>query len=285
MFSPQEWGDSALLGRMPAWERAGYVNSLCAFPATFIAFVLRPRRFLRRLRCEEGLLGVVLFAALLVPASISLGVGLSYAADLAGRWWAGPLGIHYPSWQIHVWPDTWGDFLHHHVQRVIHIVALHAAIGLAWLPTLAALDLLLWRQRREFRLIAKALLYTFVWVALTAAPCAAVINAVLGQFDLEWQWSAGGRPHLSDGIVPWICWVAASLMTVQAIVLMSYVTGSAYAIRSSGGRLVKRASIAVALGWAAGMYLFLFDRHLHLRFHLMFLADELQPLYRFLLRE
>jgi len=280
-FSYEEWNDASLLVPMPAWERAGRVNAILAFPATFVFATFRPREFARRLRRDEGLLRVVLFGVLLIPTAWLLAVLLSIAAATLGvlirdwlpnhAWWEGHLIGFEPTWKWRLYVSS---------RVAIHCTSFLAASLLVWLPALVALDLFFWRNRRPFRLLSKVLLYSMVWSCWVAAVAATIGRAVMEQFNMEWAWGPAGRDWISEGIMPWICWVAATLATVQCVWLLRFVRSKRCAFRACGPQAVGVVSRVLLASWLFAMYLLLLDRHLLVRFYLLFGDDLLSPYYR-----
>ena len=248
---------------MPAWERLDRVNVLYAFPATILTMLVRPRRFLRLLRVDEGVLRAVVFFVLLIPTAWILAAVISVA------------------WEGELWGDDrkWKSVATDGVRAAIHCTAFLCATLALWLPALVALDLLFWRNRPAFRLFAKALLYCMVWTCAVAAFAATLGRAVMGQFDPEWMWDPVLRYTLGEGVMPWVCWVALAVVTVQCAMLLWFVQSPRCAYRLTSPRAVRLAPIVIGATWLLATYLLLLDRHVHLRFHLQFINEELWNWY------
>ena len=282
-FSDEEWNDPALLIPMPAWERGGHVNVLWAFIATVCSITFRPRRFLRLLRSDVGLLRVVVFVMLLLPATWVVTVGVSFAAAKLG-YFARDWMPNYAYWNGHLFGfnDKWSYAAYNCVRLAIHCAAF-LATGLAlWLPTLVTLDLMFWRDRAPFRLLAEAVLYTTAWWCVAVVFASTIGRAVMEQVDMEWAWGTGGRHQISDGVLPWICWLAAALVSIQYAVLLRYVRSPRCGFLSRAGGAVTRTRAVLFLGWLLAIYLLLLDRHVHLRFHLQFADEQLWRWYSWL---
>ena len=187
----------------------------------------------------------------------------------------------YGYWEGHLWAfgGKWASAAANGIRVAIHCTAFLCATLLLWLPALVVLDLAFWRERRPFRLFAKALLYSMVWAALVAALASTLGRAVMEQFDMEWAWDPAGRAWASEGVMPWICWVALAVVTGQCAMLLWYVRSPKCAFRSAGTRAMRLPRIVIGVTWLLGAYLLLLDRHIHLRFHLQFVGEELWNWY------
>lgn len=282
-FSDEEWNDPALLTPMPAWERGRYVNVLWTFVATVCSITFRPCRFLRRLRSDAGLLRVVVFVMLLLPVTWIVAVGVSFAAAKLG-YFARDWIPSYARWNGYLFGsnDKWVYVARNCVRLAIQCGAFLAAGLVLWLPTLVALDLMFWRNRAPFRLLAKAVLYTTAWWCVAVVFASTIVRAVMGQIDMELAWGTVGRYFPSDGVLPWICWLAALLVSIQYAVLFRYVRSPRCGFVSRAGGAVTRTRAVLFLGWLLAIYLLLLDRHVHLRFHLQFADEELRRWYRWI---
>jgi hypothetical protein len=137
-------------------------------------------------------------------------------------------------------------------------------------------------------LIAKCLLYTSAWwfcVAVLAAGvgeqivCELAARVMYSQPELEpgpseWSWCAGAPAR--NGYWPWVCWVSAALVTLQAVHLL-YFTRRPQILPSATSPT--RVRVIVFLGWVAALYLLLFDHYFHLRFYLQFGVGDWRYLY------
>jgi RNA polymerase subunit RPABC4/transcription elongation factor Spt4 len=278
-FSTEEWADSTLLTPMPAWERLDRVNVLYALPATILAMLVRPRRFLRLLRVDEGVLRTVVFFVLLIPTAWVIAAVISVAAARGGYYFKD--FFNYASWKGYLWgfDGKWGRVATDGLRVAIHCTAFLCATLALWLPALVVLDLVFWRDRLAFRLFAKAVLYCMVWACVVAALAATLGRAVMGQFDPEWTWNPVLRYSLSEGIMPWICWVALAVVTAQCVMLLWFVQSPRCAFRPAGHRAARLTCIVIGITWMLAAYLLLLDRHVHLRFHLQFVGEELWSWY------
>lgn len=275
-FTEQEWAGPLVFARTPAWERRGRLGWLGRFVRTFLAATFRPGRFLRGVDGEGGTVRVVGYVVLLPAVAWVLawgffwltGLGLHLYAPrgrMAGLFWrrAGEM-----SSLEGLWAALRDSFL--------QCAGFVAAGVLVWLPLLIVLDLVCWRQRRVFRLVAKPLLYTLSWWAWAVALAARAANETLCQaLDNDWVWGSRGGSS-QHGFWPWICWLAALLATAQFAVLVWFVTrGSAWLARETAG--TRRALlILLTCGWLVALYLLLLDRHTLLRFELQFFLPQLQ---------
>ena len=283
-FSDEEWNDPALLIPMPAWERGGHVNVLWAFIATVCSITFRPRRFLRLLRSDVGLRRVVVFVVLLLPATCVVIIGVSVADAQFGYSARDWMPNSPPRWKgaQYGFSRKWAHVTVNCVSLAIRCSAF-LATGLAlWLPTLVTLDLMFWRNCAPFRLLAKAVLYTTAWWCVAGVFASTIVSNVMGRIDMEWAWGPGGRRMISDGVLPWVCWLAAALISIQCAVLLRYVRSPRCGFLSRARGAVARTRAVLFLGWLLAIYLLLLDRHVHLRFHLQFVAEQLWRWYGWL---
>lgn len=259
------------LARPPHWERRD-APLLWRLPATLFNVTFRPGRFLRGLRGDGGVLRAVWFCILLVLLAPLVTILLCAALGYLGQILPfetlreGP----FPHFLLHKKPlvglGRW--YLHVGAQTTAFIGA-----GLfVWLPTLIALDLRQWRSRPAFRVVAKGLLYTAGWCLWMSVIAAGPANGLLFRLGEAWVWGMHGWSK--TGGWPWVCWVAATLTTTQFAAVTWVIRGpqSAFALENPSTR--RRMGLLLTAGWLLGLYLLLFDRHVHLRFHLQFAGDD-----------
>ncbi|MCG3125505.1 MAG: hypothetical protein CHACPFDD_00328 [Phycisphaerae bacterium] len=266
-----------LLRPMPAWECLGHVRILSAFGLTLLMMLFRPARFLRLLRVEEGLLRTCAFFVLLIPTAFVVAVILSITAAAVGYPFRS-LVPNYDWWQANLIGPRFrlSHFAPNAMRVALHCGAFLGTIVAVWLPALAVMDLMLRRNRAPFRLFAKALLYSMTWACLAAAICSTLGRAILEQIDREWAWSPIGR-SIRGGALPWVCWVALAVVTMQCATLTWFVGSPKCAYREAGDFAVGCAYGLIAATWLLAAYLLLGDYHVHLRFHLLFCNQELRP--------
>jgi hypothetical protein len=279
-FTAAEWANPALLVREPALERPG-TRWLLGVLATLCAFPLRPRRFLRGLVRGEGIYRVVAFAVVLVPLAVLAAIAVCIAAaHLAAVYWQ-PIRLG----PLETW--VWGHAEKYRVVQgvVAPVLRCGALIGTSvavWLPALIVLDLLYWRRRREFRLLAKALLYPLaVWFWASVLACT-LGNWVAWRADINAVWGTLGGGYVY-GNWPWVCWLAALLTTAQLAAAL-YVLYSPRCVFVRDPALVRSRWTGAVLvcGWLLALYLLLIDRFVHLRFHLLFVIERFRWLFDYL---
>lgn len=278
---------SRLIPALP-WEKRAYIGRVGAFFATAFAFLIRPRRTLALIRPGETVHAAIAYWCWLIPAAWMMAVVLFAPVYVYDHW----------KWLNRV-----------EAVDVFFIVGVRCAAliltaVLLWLPALVALDFVLWRQRRAFHAISRFVMYTATWWFWAAvffsglgdwAIRFAVVSTPLREWldrlnvsrlspYLGWCW---GQPPLHGGLggglpaqwVPWICWVASALFTLQAVAVGRFVQ-RAKLDENSGGSLSRRLAVPVlALGWLIAVHLLVWDRHIQLRFHLQFAINEIEWLY------
>lgn len=238
--------------------------------------LLRPVRNALGLRADDRPERALLYALLLVPFatifSLALTFGIAYGWDwLLARYWRNPL------MQYTYLPFAVGR-LWFTAKRVLAASAFFIGIGAgAWLPAIIAWDAALWRDRRTFRILLKTLAYTFVWHALVVAPAAGPVRMILMFRVPSLTWGYEARGGLLDGVWPWPAWTLATLFTLQAILLWRVLRSRSGAITQEARSGRRRAGVILVLGYAAGIYLLLFDLVIHLRFYLQYYWEIAWP--------
>jgi hypothetical protein len=262
------------------WERGAYVNAVYAFVGTILSLTFRPGRRRRSLSTESGAASAVLFFVLLIPTACALSVAVCFLAAKFGQIFPA-LIRHDAYWELSLWSKKPRYCMGELISVLIRAIAFMLTGLLVWLPALVALDLTCWRERSAFRLAVKGLAYSSVWWFWSALLAAGLLREVLYQIAGErWYWGWGGA-WSSTGYWPWPSWLAASVLTLQ-VVHVFLLTRSA---RSALQRRARRCfSLSLLGGWICALYLLIFDRFVHLRFHLQFISDELDFLYRWLRR-
>ena len=283
-FSAEEWANKNSLTPPPAWERRPYVGATYAFFATIAGALFRPRRFLRGLRAGDGMSGVIALFLLLIPTMWLTAFVISVAAAGVGYFFQEHFD-NYAYWLGHLWAfDGKIKFVWLNAMRVmVHVTAFLATILACWLPALVMLDLVFWRRRQSFRLFAKSLLYSMSWAGVVAAVAATLGRAVVEQFNTEWAWGPSFRNIDSVGVLPWICWTALAVIAIQCVSLFNCTCSPHCAFRLEPSWTRRAIRIIICATWLLSIYLLLFDRHIHLRFHLLFCSDELWSIYHLLL--
>lgn len=273
-FTPEEWTRRETLIVAPALERLGHTSLIYALPAAFLAPVFTPSRFLRGLRHDAHWGRAVLFFALELALAPVLAMVVAIATAEIVRLAA----LEFPS-SLYLEPYlvsklTLSELGRSSLWTAARTCAFLLTGVLVWTPTLVALDLLLWRNRRAFRLLAKAFLYTTVWWFWPIVLMATAGNRLLVQIDNDWMWGFLGG-WSKAGAWPWICWLAALVTSVQFVGLLFFVRSRRCALAGESSKGRRIVTVILTAGWLLALYLLLLDWHVQLRFALQFVIERL----------
>lgn len=266
-FPLEIWSDLSRLSLAPPWERRAYLGRFRAFFATLLSATFRPRRILAGIADDRRLGAALAWALLTVLLAFVIALTLSRSRYVGFS----VLNLHLNREVATL------------IRTALRFAALLSANMLVWLPTLAVLDLVLLKHRREFRLILIAYLYTLAWSFWPATLMPGLGNWLLGFIDSDWLW--GNTVGWSwIGSWPWPCWMLAALVTLQFLGMRRFVRVDENDLRRFDAAIQRHVSHVLMAGWLLAMYLLLFDRLVHLRFHMLFVVEEWRHLFWWLYR-